>query len=249
MALPDPLSDKAIGFGFQIANKILSKRIRVSCFAFGAEETGKTSFLRRLEGRSSLREIFGAGRSIGAIPETVRINPTPTQQDSFIRLLFIDMGGQKDFELSRSIELQKYKPLGILLFLDHRSPRTTDTNNMQVDRGTFEKARIARHREVIRELAKIIKSSPRVQKACNALIIVANKYDLWKEKLEIDDFYETFRPDIRELMAVTGINQIPPIIPCSVETGEGVPDITRAIFELSGWEIDLAPTNLSQFEP
>jgi signal recognition particle receptor subunit beta len=211
----------------------------VSCFAFGAEETGKTSFLRRLEGKSTLREIFGAGRSIGAIPETVRINPSPSQQDNFVRLLFVDMGGQKDFEIRRSIELQKYKPLGILLFLDHRGPKSRDANNMQIDRGSFDRARIERHREAIRELTKIISSNPQVKKACNAMIIVANKQDLWKDKLTTDDFYETFRSEIKELQNVSGVSKIPPIIACSIQTGEGVPDVLRAILELSGWEIDL----------
>ena len=95
MALPDPLSDKAIGFGFQIANKILSKRIRVSCFAFGAEETGKTSFLRRLEGRSILR--FRHYKVLWEVFDLYRLQPSTHEYQvekfhkNYLSLIFLSI--------------------------------------------------------------------------------------------------------------------------------------------------------------
>src|SRR5437016_14614976 len=95
----NPLLVPSIDWGYRIVSALLKSQ--VSVFAFGAENTGKSSFVRRQVGLSSLEDIFGAGTSNGVLPELVRVFPLPANQDAFIRLLYLDMGGQKGFDLIR----------------------------------------------------------------------------------------------------------------------------------------------------
>jgi GTPase SAR1 family protein len=231
--LPEP----SFGLAYKLIGKLI--KTQVSVFAFGAENAGKTSFVRRLEGRSSLRDIFGASRSYGSVPQLVRVNPNPAQQDLSVRVLFIDIGGDREFSTIRKSELRAVRPLGILFFLDHRTVEERNGDNTQIDDGTIDQNRIKRHHEAFEELTKILYDYPEVQKVCNALVIAVNKYDVWREKTRLEDFHDEFKSDIEELMKVGRIRQIPPLMPCSIKTGEGMADIMRTLFRLAGWELRL----------
>ncbi len=234
----DPLVAPTINLGYKLLSALLQSQ--VSVFAFGAENSGKTSFIRRQEGFSSLDDIFGAGTSNGLDPQLVRVFPLPADQDTFIRLLYLDMGGQKGLELIRKDELKTTLPLGILLFLDHRDTNQVGIDNEQVDDGTFDPTRLKRHHEVFKELTNTLHEHPKIREACNTLIVILNKYDLWRSaKTTVDHFQKEFQTDIEQLMTVGNIHRIPSFMPCSIKTGEGIPDILRTLFRLSGWEIML----------
>ncbi len=225
---------------FEVGYKILSTILKsqVSVFAFGAENTGKSSFVRRQAGMSSLAEIFDAGTSYGIVPKTVRVFPFPADQDIFVRLVYLDIGGEKGLELIRRDELKANLPLGILVFLDHRDTEKVGADNAQIDNGMIDPARMKRHHAVFKELMNALHTYPQIQKACNTLIVVLNKYDLWGHAgVTLKDFEKEFQSDVEQLMTVGNIHRVPPFLKCSIKTGEGIPNVLRTLFSLSGWEI------------
>ncbi len=236
MPIPVEIVEPTVSVSYRILSLLL--KAQVSVFAFGAEKTGKTSFVRRLEGRSSLRDIFSAGESSGVIPEKLWVHPT-TEQPHSVRLLFIDVGGHKEYLRIRRAELARFLPLGVLLFLDHRAPTNKGPDDEQIDNGSVDPQRMKRHKEIFNELISSIQEQPQVRKACQALVIVINKSELWQKNITKESFQERFRPEIARLMEASGIHKVPPLIACSVKTGEGIPDVIKALFKLSGWEVPL----------
>ncbi len=226
----------SVSLGYKLLSAILKSQ--VSVFAFGAERVGKSSFVRRQAGLSSLAEIFDAGTSYGIVPETVRVFPFPADQDVFVRLLYLDIGGGEGLELIRRDELKANLPLGILLFLDHRDTENVGADKEQIDDGTIDPVRMKRHHEVFKELTAALHTYPQIQKACNTLIVVLNKYDLWRNAgVTTKDFEKEFQSDIEQLMTIGNIHRVPPFLKCSIKTGEGITKILRTLFSLSGWEI------------
>lgn len=240
MTMPiDPSGVEAgLSLGYRVV-KAIARNARVSVFAFGAENTGKTSFIRWLERRGTLAEIFGASRSTGVIPHTINVNPYPAQQPATVKLKIIDSGGHRRFGRVRRAELADSLPLGILLFLDHNATGSKGRYNEQVDNGDMNPQRMDRHHAIFQELRDILHDNAKLRKLCNALVICISKYDLWRDKVEVDEFFHEFEADIETLMNISGIRNIPPLIPYSTLTGEGIYEILRMLFKLSGWEIPL----------
>jgi GTPase SAR1 family protein len=237
MPFPTEIIEPTVTISYRILSTLL--KAQVSVFAFGAEKTGKTSFVRRLEGSSSLREIFSAGESSGVDPRRVWVNPNPSQQSHSINLFFIDMGGQSEFARLRRKELSRFLPLGILFFLDHRLSDEKGQDAEQIDDGTIDPQRMLRHKEALNELISAIGEQPQVRKACQAIIFVVNKSDLWQARVSKDDFSIELRPEIARLIEVSQVRTMPSMMSCSVKTGEGIMDIMRTLFRLSGWEVPL----------
>jgi hypothetical protein len=224
-----------IGLGYRIAQKFV--KTEVSVIAYGAEMTGKSSFVRRLQGRAYIKDVFDTNRSYGTERHLIRYNPSPTTQDVTVRVRFIDIGGHAQLTATRRQALNDNRPLGLLFFLDHQSLTQRGPDNEQSDDGTLDRSRLERHHQMFKELADILENHPPIRSACNAIIVVLNKYDLWRGKIPVECFDREFRPDITELMKIGRITNVPALLPCSIKTGDGVSEIMAALLRMSGWEL------------
>jgi hypothetical protein len=92
---------------------------------------------------------------------------------------------------------------------------------------------------MFKELAGILDDYPPIRNACNTILVVLNKSDLWRDHVPVERFDTEFRPDITELMKIGKITRVPSLLPCSIKTGDGISEIMATLLRMSGWELQL----------
>ena len=217
---------------YSITEKLLRifLKKKVSVLAFGAENTGKTGICRRLQSGDFDADRVFPGATVGMVNEEVDFKVMVKGKMEEVKIRYIDIGGDYRMSQLRKKVIADTLPACLLLFLDHNSPNGAQ---IQHDCGQINDERMKRHKDAIDELKEIIKTNPKVQEACKAIVVVVNKHDLWHKETTKAQFETRFLSMLQEFPLSNNIS-IEHFIECSAYTGHGINAIAQKVFESAG---------------
>jgi GTPase SAR1 family protein len=203
----------------------------INIFLYGAQGTGKTSFLKALSG-GSIEEIRGLGRTTAVDRTKIYYSHSNTERPFHLIIKCSDSPGELPSRIQSFEWISKEPPTVALLFLDHFDTRkklrqdfslTPNPSFIQIQNwemtnkeviGRADKFRIRENRIAINDLFDGFCRYPSLRKHCCLIVPVFTKYDLWAEFINIDDFYDHYKNELMQFSSNLNV-QVTNVMPCS----------------------------------
>lgn len=194
----------------------------LSILLYGAEGTGKTSFIKAASD-TSVEEIRSEGRTTAIKQDTFLYTHSDKPSHFQLSLMYSDSPGDTKLRETIFERICDDPPLVILLFLDHQDTRTKlrqDFSNkpnpkeyeirnwefLNADElGTIDTNRLEENRQAIRDLYDGICKYPVLRNYCSLIVPVVTKLDLWGHYFNKDYFYDEYRDELEKFSSTLDI--------------------------------------------
>lgn len=242
--IPLPLGIALEGDLFSFLRRYTSD---VSIFLYGAQGTGKTSFIRALSDASS-EDLRSLGRTTHVERGKLRYNSSNPQSPCNLVLSYSDSPGDKDLRSQSFEKISKYPPIVTLVFLDHFDTRKKLRQDFQSNPnptehqvraweisnistiGKPDNARIKENRNAIIDLQNGFSKYSSFVNRCCLIVPVMTKYDLWKEFYHVDYFVDIYDKCFARFRTDWNIT-VTKVMPCSstINIKHSLHDVMRLI--------------------